>query len=294
LIIEIDGVSHNDKVEYDKKRNNKLESLDFAVLHFRDIDVKQNLQGVLDFIKDWIYENAKDPTTPDFSVKTYPNLEEVTHSDSENIRSHPSQEGIKLQAEQYSGVKFKTVFNSKTTPSHPNISNLKQWCKIFHKRNLAPPYPGGSYGNISLRVQSAKPEFIITGTQIGMKENLTNEKFVEVLNCDLKKKIVTVTGNRKPSSETMLHYAIYKNFPKVNTILHGHSSELLSNAETLGIPTTTEKQEYGTIKLVDSVLQILKNNKIIIMKDHGFVAVGNNIDEAGNLVLKFLDELESK
>ena len=58
LAIEIDGVSHNDKVEYDKFRQKKLENLGVRFIRFRDIDVKKNMQGCIDFLKEWINDNT--------------------------------------------------------------------------------------------------------------------------------------------------------------------------------------------------------------------------------------------
>ncbi|RLC53880.1 MAG: hypothetical protein DRH89_10115, partial [Candidatus Cloacimonadota bacterium] len=50
-------VSHNDKVEYDKFRQGKLEKLGVRFIRFRDEDVKKNMQGCIDYLKDWIEEN---------------------------------------------------------------------------------------------------------------------------------------------------------------------------------------------------------------------------------------------
>jgi len=52
-----------------------------------------------------------------------------------------------------------------------------------------------------------------------------------------------------------------------------------------------KKQEYGTTDLVDSVMQTIKNHDIIIMKGHGFVAIGKNMDQTGNLVLRYLEKI---
>ncbi len=51
VVIEIDGESHLNKYEYDKKRENYLTALDLKVIHFDDLDVKQNLQGVMDYLE---------------------------------------------------------------------------------------------------------------------------------------------------------------------------------------------------------------------------------------------------
>ena len=60
LIIEIDGVTHNYKMGEDVKRQIILESMSLNVLRFLDSDVRNNLSGVLLFIKKWIKENVGD------------------------------------------------------------------------------------------------------------------------------------------------------------------------------------------------------------------------------------------
>ena len=54
LVIEIDGESHNEKIEYDNHRQKRLESLGIRFLRFYDIDVKKNMNGVLSTIENWI------------------------------------------------------------------------------------------------------------------------------------------------------------------------------------------------------------------------------------------------
>ena len=68
LAIEIDGITHNDKQEYDKKRDNVLKTYGIHVLHFYDGDVHENINGVLEIITRWILkiprENTQIPPTP--------------------------------------------------------------------------------------------------------------------------------------------------------------------------------------------------------------------------------------
>ncbi len=52
VIIEIDGVSHDGKIEYDEQRDNYLRSLGLKIIHISDLDVKKNLEGVLIYLKD--------------------------------------------------------------------------------------------------------------------------------------------------------------------------------------------------------------------------------------------------
>jgi len=50
VVIEVDGSSHDDKVEYDKQRDAFLIGLGLCVIHILDVDVKQNLAGVMGFL----------------------------------------------------------------------------------------------------------------------------------------------------------------------------------------------------------------------------------------------------
>ena len=63
LVIEIDGSSHLFKYEDDIKREEYLVSLGLKVLRFDDLDVKQNMEGVLGRIKD-VVEEMNVSTTP--------------------------------------------------------------------------------------------------------------------------------------------------------------------------------------------------------------------------------------
>ncbi|HOO31524.1 MAG TPA: DUF559 domain-containing protein [Thermotogota bacterium] len=47
LAVEIDGCTHDFKVEKDKKRQKRLESLGIVFFRVSDIDVKQNIELVL-------------------------------------------------------------------------------------------------------------------------------------------------------------------------------------------------------------------------------------------------------
>ena len=79
LAIEIDGFTHCDKGEADKKRQARLESLGIRFLRFQDSAVRKNMQGVLFAIKDWIQRHTHLPGT------------NIVHADKPT--PNPSQEG---------------------------------------------------------------------------------------------------------------------------------------------------------------------------------------------------------
>jgi very-short-patch-repair endonuclease len=51
LVVEIDGSSHDDKQAYDQARDEYLEALGLNVVHVQDVDVKQNLAGVVELVR---------------------------------------------------------------------------------------------------------------------------------------------------------------------------------------------------------------------------------------------------
>ena len=55
LIIEIDGNSHSNKGDYDRLRQNKLESIGFTIVRFSEGDVINNLGDVITRIQHIIY-----------------------------------------------------------------------------------------------------------------------------------------------------------------------------------------------------------------------------------------------
>ncbi|MFH0866333.1 MAG: class II aldolase/adducin family protein [Bacteroidota bacterium] len=192
-------------------------------------------------------------------------------------------------AEEYSGVKFRTILKDTAPPSDKRLDELRYWCKVFHEKNLTPPYPGGSYGNLSFRIKPGENTFIITGTSIGLKDDLDVSCFVKVTGCNPEKKIIYAEGRCSPSSESMLHYSIYNARPYVQSVFHGHAKEFLSAAINLNFSETATVEPYGSIELVNSVLDILGYQNFFIIKNHGFVSLGNSMKETGERCLMLLN-----
>jgi very-short-patch-repair endonuclease len=63
LAIEIDGDSHNDKYAYDMNRQMKLQYLGVKFIRFFDVDVKQNMAGVLSALENKIDEIVNNNTS---------------------------------------------------------------------------------------------------------------------------------------------------------------------------------------------------------------------------------------
>ncbi len=193
----------------------------------------------------------------------------------------------------YQGVKFKIETLSGEIPKDQRMEELKYWCKEFHEHNLAPPYEGGSCGNLSFRLRGGESQFIITGSRIGLKNKLRDNCFVTVSSIDLEKRIVYVHGIREPSSESMLHLEIYRRREDVNAIFHGHSQEILLSSDKLNLPQTAKEELYGTPELAQRVLEVLEDEYFLIMRNHGFISLGKTMGEAGELALQVLERCRS-
>lgn len=196
-----------------------------------------------------------------------------------------------MSKELYKGVKFKTFFALSQIPVHKDLTELIYWCNEFSRFNLTPEYKGGSSGNLSFRTDKDNTQFIITASGINSKNKLSDECFVKISDCDLKNKIVYAEGTREPSSESMMHYAIYKQRKDINAIFHGHSDAILSNHLKLGIPSTEEEKPYGSIELINSISELVKNNNFFILKNHGFISLGSSMSLAASQTISFINKL---
>ena len=104
-----------------------------------------------------------------------------------------------------------------------------------------------------------------------------------------------VEGNKKPSSEKMLHAEFYKQRPDVNYIIHVHPPYLSSFAcchIALDEPIMAENVFYfgqiplaeyglpGSIDLVEKTALYFKDYDAVLMANHGFVVGDKTIKDA--------------
>lgn len=182
-------------------------------------------------------------------------------------------------------IRFNISFVSNQVPRDPGIDELKKWCEKFQKGGLTPEFEGKHTGNLSFR---SREGFMITASGLKSKQNLSNDCFVYVKSYDEKSNTVYVEGSRQPSSEAVMHYLIYKTRKEVNAVFHGHNDAIIMNAEKLGFPVTEREHKPGTIALAKETLKVLGDNKLIVLKSHGFISLGRTMKEAGELALTIL------
>ena len=175
-------------------------------------------------------------------------------------------------------TKFKTSFISEEVPGDKGIEDLKEWCQQFLKNKLI--NLDNTLG-LSFRIED---EFIITGNKL--KESLSNDCFVRVSNYDVYNNFLFVEGVLEPPSEAVMHYLIYNTRFEVNAIFCGSNGSILKHAKELKLVETEEEIPAGSVELANEVLDVLKNNNFIVIKNYGFLSLGKTMKEAGELALK--------
>ncbi|MCM8819549.1 MAG: class II aldolase/adducin family protein [Candidatus Omnitrophica bacterium] len=157
--------------------------------------------------------------------------------------------------------------------------------KILYNKNLAI----AKSGNISAKIDEQNILITASGTFLGfLKES-------DIIKVNLATQIVD--ENKEPSSELPLHSLIYKNFPMVKTVLHCHpplTCGYFASCDSLE-PLTFEARLYlGNLKIVpqqtptvtepEAVIQALRSNNLVVLKNHGVVVVGENFLEGLGLI----------
>ena len=140
-------------------------------------------------------------------------------------------------------------------------------------------------GNISVRLSSET--FLMTAHTAALGF-LTANDFVIV---DLNGKVVKGAG--KPSTETKLHTAIYRDteagavvhlHPPYTNVLAVRGIELkpmtFESSLFLGPTTPMVSQESPSVTKLEGVIEALQLSNIIILKEHGTVAIGDDLWDA--------------
>jgi len=89
-----------------------------------------------------------------------------------------------------------------------------------------------------------------------------------------------------------MHNEIYQRRNDINAVFHGHSEDFLKDGDKLNLPITEKEQPGGTLELMREVTKVLNNNNFILIKNHGFISLGDSMGTAGNLAIKRYNQLQ--
>lgn len=161
-------------------------------------------------------------------------------------------------------------------------SELIEYGKLAGIKNFTPGYSG----NLSARYDD---KILITSS--GSANGYLSEDELVVMDFDGN----LVEGNKKPSSEKMLHVEFYKQRPDVNYIIHVHAPYLSSFAccrILLDEPVMAENvfyfgqiplADYGlpsSMDLVEKTSKYFKDYDAVLMANHGFIVGDKTLKDA--------------
>lgn len=187
---------------------------------------------------------------------------------------------------------------------HEEVSKeIVKVSNYLYEKGLVP----GKSGNISCKFsENGVAKVAITPSGVSLK-SVTPEEIV-IVDMDGNKIEDAETDHdkmlvRKPSSEVFMHLNIYKSRNDVKSVVHTHSpiatgfafaGKEIKRLEGFGpienpVIPFVEYAAPGTMQLAENVANGLEKEDIVILKNHGVVACGKNLDEAA-LLTEFVEE----
>ena len=156
-------------------------------------------------------------------------------------------------------------------------SEIVETGRLLWDKDLA----SGLNGNISARVDDQT--ILLTATQTCLGRLAPADLLLLKLDG-------TLLEEGKVSTEKLLHTEIYKNFPEITAVVHTHTNYTngyFAVHDSL-VPSTFESRFYlGDIKAIEQhtpsvtdarpVMEAFKQNNIVVLKNHGTVAMGKSL-----------------
>jgi L-fuculose-phosphate aldolase len=170
-------------------------------------------------------------------------------------------------------------------PHKIQANYLAEYCHRLYDRDLI----GATEGNLSARLSDNN--VLITPAGIN-KAKVSQSNMVRItMDGEI------ISGKAKPSSEYRLHLEIYKRRPEIEAICHAHPIYATSFAvagkpldkvllpeivAAIGLIPVSEYGIPGTADLARKVGMLAKDFNSILIKNHGVVTLGENLEEAYN------------
>src|SRR5438477_8125418 len=158
------------------------------------------------------------------------------------------------------------------------------------RRIVAAGLVAGASGNVSRRIRTPDGDvFAITASRVPYHRFTLDDVLV------VDAEVEPILGEGIPSSESLLHLAVYAARADVGAVIHTHSIHASTFAVAgRGIPPILDEQvvllggaidvaEYGessTDTLASNTVTALADRAAVLLRNHGAVTVGRDLDEA--------------
>lgn len=145
-------------------------------------------------------------------------------------------------------------------------------------------------GNVSCRIRRADGDhFAITASRVPYHRFTIDDVLV------VDEEIEPVVGEGVPSSESLLHLAVYRARPNVGAVIHTHSVYASAYAvagrpipaildeQVVALGGGVEVAAYGpsaSEELADNAVAALGERAAVLLRNHGAVGVGADLEEA--------------
>lgn len=175
-----------------------------------------------------------------------------------------------------------------------NIAEIINTSNEIYDKGLV----SGKSGNISKRIKGSTGDLVAITPTLKSLSGLSQKDVVLV---DMDGNVLT---EGVPSSEVNMHLAIYKKRPDVDAIVHTHStyatgfafsSKKIKRLEGFGeikkpYLASIEYEKPGSYELAQKVSESIKDEDVLILKNHGVICVGDSLKEAKLLAI-FVEEI---
>lgn len=168
-----------------------------------------------------------------------------------------------------------------------NIHRMKQEICAIGDRIYKKDFAAANDGNITYRV--SENEVLCTPT-------MHSKGFLEPSDiCLIDMEGNQIAGDKKRSSEALLHIEIMKARPDVKSVVHCHPPHatafaiarepipqcVLPEVEVfLGDVPITKYETPGSKKFAETILPFVQNTNVIVLANHGTVSYGENVERA--------------
>lgn len=191
-------------------------------------------------------------------------------------------------------IKYQCNWINSPSIKAEEIEELNPWRNKLYQLGLIGQYNNGiGFGNVSIRSLEHEAQFIISGTKTGGLGSLNEQHYTRVIDYNWQQNWLACHGLIQASSEALTHAAVYTANPNINAVIHIHHLQLWQKLMDK-VPTTARNIPYGTPQMAKEIIRLcqmgnLQEAKILVMSGHeeGIIAFGSNLDEAGNLLLRY-------
>jgi L-fuculose-phosphate aldolase len=168
-----------------------------------------------------------------------------------------------------------------------NVHKIKQDICEIGRRLYNKGFAAANDGNITVRI--SENEVLCTPTM--HSKGFLKPDDISIVDMTGKQ----ISGNKKRSSEALLHLEIYKNRPDIKSVVHCHPPHatafavarepipqcVLPEVEVfLGDVPITKYETPGGQAFADTIIPFVAKSNVIILANHGTVSFGEDVEKA--------------